>query len=171
MNKFIAIVTLLFSSMAAATNYIDLNDVNNNLDQQGEYVNSISEQEASWNAYNKPDVTTGGGDLDASVDVRGWVVLNKEKGLVKQWGRIDLPHDSLGQHRVAFPRVMREVFTINVTSTDPYTSSSCRNCTMETDARVKGFNQSGFDVTHGYVGDSKGGVYNATFYWEAIGKI
>ena len=54
MEKVIYIVILLFSSLATASNYIDLDSVNNNLDNQGEYIFPIKEQQVWWSSYNEP---------------------------------------------------------------------------------------------------------------------
>lgn len=125
-----------------------------------------------WKDFNKPPIEDGSsGELEARTATNGYVILNKSQGLIKQWGRINLPGNSLGQHRVSFSKRMSSVFTITVSSSDPYTSSSCRGCTIETGARVKSYNSSGFDITNGYIGDSKGGVFAVTLYWEATGKL
>ncbi|ELV7517766.1 hypothetical protein QMU85_002772, partial [Photobacterium damselae] len=126
---------------------------------------------SQWTTNNPIPNSSSGVGLDAHTGINGYVILNKEQGLIKQWGRINLPANSLGQHRVSFPKRMSSVFTINVSSSDPYTSSGCRHCVIETGARVKNYNGSGFNITNGFVGDGAGGVYAVTLYWEATGKL
>ncbi|WP_146143850.1 hypothetical protein [Photobacterium phosphoreum] len=129
-------------------------------------------QNQRWELYNRlPESGNNEGDLEAQTSTNGYVLLNKSQGLIKQWGRISLPGNALGQHRVSFSKHMSSVFAITVSSSDPYTSSSCRGCSIETGARVKSYNSSGFDITNGYIGDSKGGVFAVTLYWEATGKL
>ena len=60
-------------------------------------------QNQRWELYNRlPESGNNEGDLEAQTSTNGYVLLNKSQGLIKQWGRISLPGNALGQHRVSF---------------------------------------------------------------------
>lgn len=173
MKKLLLLIPLCLLSTSSVAR-VTMEDVNRDMAwfaaQNPTVPQSVIDKQ--WDLYNQPPQEDGSsGELEARTATNGYVILNKSQGLIKQWGRISLPGNSLGQHRVSFAKRMSSVFAITVSSSDPYTSSSCRGCTIETGARVKSYNNSGFDITNGFVGDSKGGVFAVTLYWEATGKL
>ncbi|WIG83783.1 hypothetical protein KFZ68_20660 (plasmid) [Photobacterium damselae] len=163
----------VFSTSMTAYSKVTIDDVNrdmNNLAAQNKFVTQ-AQIDQQWLDYNDPPNESKDWELEARTATNGYVILNKSQGLIKQWGRINLPANSLGQHRISFPKRMNNVFSVTVSSSDPYTSAGCKNCVIETGARVKSHDSSGFNITNGFVGDGKGGVYAVTLYWEVIGKL
>ena len=170
-NQYIALLTLsLLSCMAHAK--VTVQDALNDAKYYANAVNGTSEAEAlaDWKQHGHlPNENTG--ELETSTKQDGYVILNKSTGLINQWGRLHLPADRLGSYRVKFSKPMSETFKINVSESDAYTSSGCRDCTIETGAYIKSIDRNGFYVTNGFVGDSRGGVYPVTIYWNATGKL
>ena len=170
MNKLL-LITLLFTLTANAK--VTLEDVHRDGREQAARVKGISDAEAyqNWVKNGNAPNEDGSGELETSTKQEGYVILNKSTGLINQWGRLHLPADKLGSYRVKFSRPMSETFKINVSESDAYTSSGCRDCTIETGAYIKSIDRNGFYVTNGFVGDSRGGVYPVTIYWNAMGKL
>ncbi|GAD31362.1 hypothetical protein [Photobacterium leiognathi] len=168
-------ITLLIFSLLSCTAHakVTVQDALNDAKYYANAVHGTSEADAlaNWNKNKRPPNKDDSGELETSTKQNGYVILNKSTGLINQWGRLNLPADKLGSYRVKFSRPMSETFKINVSESDAYTSSGCRDCTIETGAYIKSIDRNGFYVTNGFVGDSRGGVYPVTIYWNAMGKL
>ncbi|MGF1831995.1 hypothetical protein L4D04_23260 [Photobacterium angustum] len=171
-NQYIAL--LIFSLISCTVHAkVTMQDVLNDSKYYANQVQGVSEADAlaDWRKNSDLPNNDGNGELETKTKQEGYVILNKSTGLINQWGRLHLPADKLGSYRVKFSRPMSETFKINVSESDAYTSSGCRDCTIETGAYIKSIDRNGFYVTNGFVGDSRGGVYPVTIYWNAMGKL
>lgn len=61
MKSILTIFALFFSSLSVANDHITLDDVNKNLDYQGEYIFPMHDQKIWWDAYNDPARSDGSG--------------------------------------------------------------------------------------------------------------